>query len=151
MKYYVDYDLKCFQFWGGAKSRASLLTCDQMDEVEGMLEEMEPEDGWSATSINDLFWFEFDTIANWLGYKDEAYLEKGVSNDDIQEAEDWFEELGQEYEFFDLAKLNIKSYIFINDDGEEEFDYDKAHEDFEDWWNEKDDFEKVDIYQNYNL
>lgn len=150
MRYYVEGSLSNFKFWCGGKDRAELLNSDQLDSVEELLEEMMPEDGWSDTDINDFFWFEFDTIANWLGYKDEEYLKKGVSNDDIQEAEDWFEELGQEYEFFDLAKLNIKSYIFINDDGEEEFDYDKAHEDFEDWWNEKDDFEKVGIYQHYN-
>lgn len=25
----------------------------------------------TETQINDLFWFEFDTICQWLGYKDE--------------------------------------------------------------------------------
>ena len=100
MRYYVEGSLINFKFWCGAKYRAELLNSDQLDSVEELLEEIMPEDGWSDTAINDFFWFEFDTIADWLGYKDEEYLKKGVSNDDIQEAEDWFEELGQEYEFF---------------------------------------------------
>ena len=32
-----------------------------------MLEEINPS-GMSETEVNDFFWFEEDTIANWLGY-----------------------------------------------------------------------------------
>ena len=30
-----------------------------------------PESGWTDDDINNFFWFDFDTIADWLGYKDE--------------------------------------------------------------------------------
>ncbi len=39
-----------------------MLTCKQLDVVEEMLEEIEPNEGWSETAINDMFWFDFDTI-----------------------------------------------------------------------------------------
>ena len=69
MRYYVEESLSNFNFWSGGRDRAELLSDEQFDIVEQMIEEMAPEDGWSDTAINDLFWFDFDTIANWLGYK----------------------------------------------------------------------------------
>ena len=57
MKYYVEESLRDFQFWSGGKDRAELLTDEQFDIVEQMMEEIEPADGWSDTAINDFFWF----------------------------------------------------------------------------------------------
>ena len=42
------------------------LTPEQLDEVEEILEDLYPE-GLSETEVNDLFWFEFETIKEWLG------------------------------------------------------------------------------------
>lgn len=70
MKIYSEKSLRNFDFWCGAKDNANELTSAQLDEVENILEDMYP-DGMSETEINDLFWFEFDTIKEWLGITDE--------------------------------------------------------------------------------
>lgn len=93
MKYYVEDSLSNFHFWSGAEDRAAMLTDDQFEVVEQNMEECAPADGWSDTAINDFFWFEFDTIAQWLGYKDEEYLSENVSDDDISDADDWFDNI----------------------------------------------------------
>ena len=148
MKYYVEDSLSNFQFWSGGKDRANLLTSEQLDTVEQMMEEMEPADGWSDTAINDFFWFEFDTIAQWLGYKDEEHLEKNVSDEVIEQAEEWFETIAGDRASLCVAGLNEEKYTFINDEGLEDYDYDSAYDDFCEWWNGKSDIERVRIFRN---
>ena len=70
MKVYSEINLRDFEFWSGAKSNAETLTSEQLDIVESILEDAYP-DGISETQINDFFWFEFDTIREWLGIEDE--------------------------------------------------------------------------------
>ena len=70
MKVYSEMNLRDFEFWSGAKLNAGTLTSEQLDIVESILEDAYP-DGISETKINDFFWFEFDTIREWLGIKDE--------------------------------------------------------------------------------
>ena len=64
MKIYSETSLRNFEFWSGAVSRAEVLTYDQMNQVEAILEDLYP-DGIEDTEINDLFWFDEDTIAEW--------------------------------------------------------------------------------------
>lgn len=150
MKYYVEESLSNFQFWSGGKDRAALLTIEQFDSVEQMLEEMEPADGWSDTAINDLFWFEFDTIAQWLGYADEEHLEANIKQKDVEEAQEWAEDTSTDYTaLFAIAHLNINDYACTNEDGEEDCDWDQATEDFMDWWNGMDDIDQVEEYRKY--
>lgn len=66
MKIYSEKSLRNFDFWSGAKENANGLTCEQLDEVENILEGLYPE-GMDETQINDFFWFEFDTIKELLG------------------------------------------------------------------------------------
>lgn len=70
MKIYSEKSLRNFEFWSGAKENANELTSAQLDEVEAILEDLYPE-GMDETQINDLFWFDFDTIKEWLGITDE--------------------------------------------------------------------------------
>ena len=70
MKVYSEINLRDFEFWSGAKSNAETLTSEQLDIVESILEDAYP-DGISETQINDFFWFDFDTIREWLGIKEE--------------------------------------------------------------------------------
>lgn len=69
MKLYKEESISNFDFWSGAKDKAKYLTEDELDTIEGILEELYP-DGMSETGLNDFFWFEDDTIAEWLGYED---------------------------------------------------------------------------------
>lgn len=63
----TENSLRNFEFWSGAQDRVKYLTSDELDTIENMLEDIYP-DGMNETDINDLFWFEEDTIAEWLGY-----------------------------------------------------------------------------------
>ena len=69
MKLYKEESISNFEFWSGAKDTAKYLTDEEFNTIESMLEELYP-DGMSETQLNDLFWFESDTIAEWLGYSD---------------------------------------------------------------------------------
>lgn len=84
MKVYSEQSLRDFEFWSGAKDTAKYLTAEQMDTVEAILEEGYP-DGMSETEINDIFWFEEDTIAEWLGYTDFEELMEEVDSEDNAE------------------------------------------------------------------
>ena len=64
-----DKRLRDFDFWSGAKDTVGYLTSDELDTIEDMLEDAYP-DGITETQINDLFWFDTDVIADWLGYED---------------------------------------------------------------------------------
>lgn len=67
MKIYKEENLRYFEFWGGACDTVKYITDEELDTLESILEECNPK-GMSETEINDFFWFEEDTIADWLGY-----------------------------------------------------------------------------------
>ena len=68
MKVYKEIDSRWdFDFWSGARDTVQYLTDDEVEQIFSMLEEIYPE-GMDETEVNDFFWFEDDTIANWLGY-----------------------------------------------------------------------------------
>lgn len=68
LKIYRESDLSDFEFWSGARDTVKYLTDDEVRQIGQMLEEIYP-DGCTETDINDFFWFEDDTIAEWLGYE----------------------------------------------------------------------------------
>ena len=70
MKVYKEMNLRDFKFWSGAKDNAETLTDEQLDMVDSILEELYPY-GMNETEINDFFWFDFDTIREWLGIKED--------------------------------------------------------------------------------
>lgn len=61
-----EKNLKDFDFWSGAADRVKNLTNAELDRIENILVELYPE-GMSETEINDLFWFDFETVAEWIG------------------------------------------------------------------------------------
>ena len=83
MKIYAEKSLRDFEFWSGAMFTYDALTCDELDQIESVLEELYPE-GIDETHLNDLFWFETDWIAEILGYEDWEALE--ADRDDPHEA-----------------------------------------------------------------
>lgn len=96
MKYTVEDSLSNFKFWSGGKDRADKCSSSELDSIEEFLEEIEPEDGWTDTAINDMFWFEFDTLAQHLGYDDEKDFDlqhdpNYVDDEELSEyADKWF-------------------------------------------------------------
>ena len=67
MKILSETKLCHFEFWAGAIDRVKHLSEEQLDTIEEILSEIYP-DGIDETTLNDLFWFDEDTIAEWLGY-----------------------------------------------------------------------------------
>ena len=68
MKIYTEQNLRNFEFWSGAKDTVKYLTFEELDTLEELLEESYP-DGIGETELNDIFWFEDDMLAEWLGYE----------------------------------------------------------------------------------
>ena len=59
------------KLWSGAKDTVEELTNDEFEQVMSILENDYFTDGYpTMTTINDILWFERDTIADWLGYED---------------------------------------------------------------------------------
>ena len=52
------------------------------DQLEAMLENDIFPDGCTDTELNDLLWFERDTIAEWLGFSDWEALENGEEDEE---------------------------------------------------------------------
>lgn len=66
MKIFTEQSLWNFQFWSGAADNARSLNSDEMEQVEAILEDLYP-DGIDETTLNDMFWFNFPTICEWIG------------------------------------------------------------------------------------
>ena len=121
MKIISEIDLSQFNFWSGGKDRADLLTSEQLDQVGEVLEELYP-DGMTDTQVNDLFWFDFDTVKEWIGLK--------IDKDAI---EDVMSEYGDEIVLEDGTRIELSVYesrygdlqlcgefTYTDEDGEEQ-------------------------------
>lgn len=71
MRIYKEFDFDSFQPWSGA-----VYTYNRIQEegkgaaLETILDELYP-DGMTETELNDLLWFEPETIFEWLGIEEE--------------------------------------------------------------------------------
>lgn len=75
MKIYKECSLTDFEPWSGGADRFRVFTCEQLETIEQELEVLCP-DGMSETEINDLFWFDENLLATWLGFDDFDALER---------------------------------------------------------------------------
>lgn len=89
MKIYSEISLENFEAWSGGRDTLDvLIEKDLCDQLEAIIDDIEPEEGWSDTAINDLLWFERDNIADWLGFSDWDELENGSEEDEEDEDEE---------------------------------------------------------------
>lgn len=64
----IEKKLRDFHFWSGAATNAAKLTPEELDTLESELEDMiDEKEPWSTTEINDLMWFQFEDVCEWLG------------------------------------------------------------------------------------
>ncbi len=75
MTYKVTRKLSSFEFWGGARDLAEVLTYSEFEIIENKLEEVLGED-LSETEINDLFWFEDWLICEMIGVSTEEIFNR---------------------------------------------------------------------------
>lgn len=59
--------------WQGAKDRVKYLSDDELNTIIDILANEYP-DGIDETELNDFFWFDDDTYAEWLGFADAEEL-----------------------------------------------------------------------------
>lgn len=66
------FDLKYGdQAWSGAKDALQYLELEEVEQILDYLQDcMADDEPWSETELNDFFWFDTQTIAEWLGYED---------------------------------------------------------------------------------
>ena len=89
-----ELDLNSFQAWSGAKDTLERIQREgKCAELENVLEELYP-DGMTETELNDLLWFDSESVYEWLGIRSESQIEK-----EIEEAEEELEEKLSDLEF----------------------------------------------------
>lgn len=68
MKIYRDIDIADFEAWSGGKDTLeTIIKAGKAAELENLLIETEPADGWDETAVNDVLWFESDWLFEVLG------------------------------------------------------------------------------------
>ena len=78
-----ELDLNSFEAWSGAKDTLDRIQREgKCAELENILEELYP-DGMTETELNDLLWFDSESVYEWLGIRSEEQIEK-----EIKEAEE---------------------------------------------------------------
>ena len=78
-----ELDLERFEAWSGAKETLERVQREgRCGELENILEELYPE-GMTETQLNDLLWFDSESVYEWLGIRSEEQIKK-----EIKEAED---------------------------------------------------------------
>ena len=78
-----ELDLNSFQAWSGAKDTLDRIQREgKCGLLEQILEDTYP-DGMTETELNDLLWFDSESVYEWLGIRSEEQIEK-----EIEEAEE---------------------------------------------------------------
>ena len=78
-----ELDLNRFEAWSGAKETLERIQREgKCEELENVLEGLYP-DGMTETELNDLLWFDSESVYEWLGIRSEEQIEK-----EIKEAEE---------------------------------------------------------------
>lgn len=89
-----ELDLNSFEAWSGAVDTLERIQREgKCAELENVLEELYP-DRMTETELNDLLWFDSESVYEWLGIRSEGQIEK-----EIEEAEAELEEKLSDLEF----------------------------------------------------
>ena len=67
MRVISEMSLTSFEFWGGAKERAKMLTYEEIEQIGEVIEEIYEE--IEDVTINDLFWLDFAWCCECVGIK----------------------------------------------------------------------------------
>ena len=120
MKYYVEENFSDFEPWSGAVSTwQRIMDEGKADKAERYLEEIEPEDGWTKTAINDLLWFDSDLVYKALGMRPDDCNKRTA--DEIGEA--WAldnDGMGYELRRVEIGVDGVTVYYIDEDDETQE-------------------------------
>ena len=105
MKIYKEDSLSNFEWWSGAVATADRMWGERgtegVDQLEASLEDLYP-DGIDETDLNDLLWFDADTVYEWLGIEDEE-----DEDEDDEDADDDDEDEEEETEPTNDYVINV--------------------------------------------
>lgn len=108
--------------WSGAADRVADLSDGQIESILNILEDSYP-DGMTETELNDFFWFDDDTYAEWLGYRDAGQLWDRAGKDDSYFDIDYQVRVG----FFENPQFttseSLEDQIDSIIDSEDDYDY----------------------------
>ena len=130
-----EISLENFEAWSGGKDTLDKLAHQECETVENMIEDCYP-DGMSATALNDFLWFERDTIAEWLGFRNWEHLERDHAG---ESDEDHAREIIKN-KFPDATDELIDD--FIDEQWDEDDSDDTILEEFEDYMNDQNEEEE---------
>ena len=83
-----ELDLDSFEAWSGAVDTLDRIRREgKCEELEQQLEELYP-DGMTETELNDLLWFDSESVYEWLGMRSETQIRA-----EIKDAESELEDL----------------------------------------------------------
>ncbi len=83
-----ELDLDSFKAWSGAVDTLDRIRREgKCEELEQRLEELYP-DGMTETELNDLLWFDSESVYEWLGMRSETQIRT-----EIKDAESELEDL----------------------------------------------------------
>lgn len=89
-----DISLKNFEAWSGGKDTLNrIINEGKCDELESMLEDLYP-DGMTDTELNDLLWYDSDTVFEWLDIRTYDQIKE-----ELEEKKAELEDLQSDYEF----------------------------------------------------
>ena len=89
MQITYELDLASFEVWSGARDTLDRIIDEGMcEQLEFILEDLYP-DGMTEGELNDLLWFEPETVFEWLGISDE-------DEEDEEDEDEWDEDEDEE-------------------------------------------------------
>ena len=79
-----ELDLNRFEAWSGAKETLERIQREEKCSLlEQILDDIYP-DGMTETELNDLLWFESETVYEWLGIRSEGQIEKEIEEAEVE-------------------------------------------------------------------
>lgn len=129
-----------FEPWSGAVSTYETLTYEQLQQLDGILEDLYP-DGATDTQINDLLWFDEDYVAELLGFRNWEHLKRS-NNGDYKPIKikcyniNW-DTNDEEYEDYEVNLPEEVTFEFEDEDDIEEYYEAKENSDVDDWLSDK--------------
>lgn len=111
-----ELNLETFEAWNGAvRTLDRVRRENKCYELDQALEDLYP-DGMTETELNDLLWFDADSVYAWLGMRSEKQI-----REEIEEAEYDLEKLEKDMEYdLDDEGLSLEERQEIIDDYTEE-------------------------------
>lgn len=92
-------DLNTFKAWSGAINTLDRIRREgKCEELESVLEELYPE-GIDKTALNDLLWFESETVYEWVGLRTESQIKSEIeeAKSELADLEDDLKVLDEDY------------------------------------------------------